>query len=1191
MNLSKIEAYGFKSFADKFEMKFDKPITAIVGPNGCGKSNVSDAVRWVLGEQSAKIMRGKTMQDLIFNGTEKRKSMSYCEVSLYFDNKERMFPLDLDEVIISRKLYRSGESEYLINKSPSKLKIISDLLREVGLGREGYSIVGQGRMAAILDAKPDDRRAIFEEALGISKFRVRKKETESKLARYRDNMSRLNDIMSELNNQLAPLKRQCETAKKYLDLSEQLQNYEVNAYIYRYDNASLDKQRINTRIDGLQEERSFAEKKQEEANIRYQDIYNQIADADAEISKLHNDELDLSVAVERQSGENRLLTEQIKYFEKSIIDTGADIESDNNQILQTKAKIDELNESLEQKRQNHAELSKKLAEYNARLAEAEKKVGAMRGSAEEVQQRRMDLLDKITERKASLASFVSEKNTLNNRLADIEEQEKEITEKLAETSEEEKRVITQFDEFKNEEERCKKELDEQQSQNTDNEQKLFEATNAVNSLNQSLAVLRARHKYLLNATENYDGYIASVKQLMVDAQNDAALKSKAIGVVANLIKVAQKYEIAIEACLGSSLQNVVTKNEEDAKYLIAYLKQRRYGRITFMPLSGLRSRGLDDTRVLKERGCLGIAEDFVSTQREYMPVVNNLLGATLMVDNIDNAVAISRKYAYSYRIVTLEGEIIVPSGTISGGSRRSESGLLGNERELEELKGKIATVQKELDQKLSLKNDLTSRKQKYAVTLARLNAEYQQAIVKVASYQERISKFGALSDSERNFFKGISSERASINDKLAKIAKNIETANNDLQKLSDEQGKISDADNSVNKEYENLKLKRNALFDDCNDIKLKISLATNNIANDEKDISTSQKYLASLDFDLKEKTQKLETAQLNINDLRQKLIMSSADSSKVAALEKIKQKNVELGELKDKLKEMHAKADEDRGRAGLEVTRINESILKAENELSNIDIALDALQKRMDEVYQLSYSQALQYKQEDFDFKSAEEEIAKLKTSIARLGYVNVNSIQDYQDTKDRYDDMDSQMEDLRKAEGDQQKVLQELTKEMVERFDAGFEVINRNFGEIFKQLFAGGRARLTIEEEEGVSPLDYGIEIEAQPPGKHVQNISALSGGERALSAVAILLAIIKFRPMPFCVLDEIEAPLDDANTERVAEYLRLFSEKTQFIVITHKKPTMEASDVLYGVTMEEKGVSKSVAVKLADAISQIDE
>lgn len=1187
INLTKIEAYGFKSFADKFELKFDKPITSIVGPNGCGKSNVSDAIRWVLGEQSAKILRGKTMQDLIFAGTEKRKSMSYCEVSLYFDNRERLFPLEFDEVVISRKLYRSGESEYLINKNQSKLKIISDLLRDVGLGREGYSIVGQGRMDAILNAKPDDRRAIFEEALGISKFRLRKLETERKLEKHRDNMARLYDIISELDKQLGPLKQQSEDARKYLDISEKLKVLEVNAYIYTYDNAYVEKQRIAALIAALQEEKAYAEKKLEEANLYYQEIFDKMARTDDLIKELHAKEVELTVVVERQSSANSVLGEQMKSFERMSDDLIEQIEFNESTIARTESKLQELTDDLTAKKAEYEKLTVQLQKLNAEHGQVADEVSHMRDASEAAQNERLDILQVLTDKKSLLAQYTTERNSCNERLENIDEQEKDIMQKLADNSEEEKQVVSVFEDAKRSAEKLKEKLDDLHEQSVKNEQQLSDTNNQYNTTSQNMAVLTARQRFLQASIESYEGFVGSVKQLMKDASVNKAIGNKVLGVVANVIKVEKKYEVAIEAVLGNSLQNIVTQTEEDAKALIEYLRANRLGRITFMPLTSIRPRYIENKSVLRENGCLGITSDFVAVEDRFKPVVGSLLGSSLLIDNMSNAIQISRKYGYAFRMVTLEGDIILPSGMMTGGSRRNDSHLLSNEREAEEVKANIAKTKVILETLKAKSNELEVKKQHLARLIVETNSDYQTIIVRVAAYQERISKFGALSESEQSFIKGIGKEREELQEKLNELAISENKLIGEIKSLESKNTDIVSTNDDELREYSALKNKRNSLNDQINDTRLKMSLLVNNIANSNKEISNSKDFLVSTQFDLANKKEQLDVYRQNIADLKKKIIEGSADTEKSRELKNIQAQIKDTDNLKETLNEERTKSDEARIAAGDAVSKIEMKIVRAEGESTNIDTNLQALQKRMDEIYELTYSQALQYKVDDFEIKAAEKEISKFKGMLTKLGDVNLTSIEGYASVKERYDDMNTQMEDLKKAEEDQRKIIGELTEEMVSRFNDGFETINKNFTDIFRELFAGGHARLTIEQEEGKDPLDYGIEIEAQPPGKKLQNINLLSGGERSLTAIAILFAIIKLRPMPFCVLDEVEAPLDDANIERFSNYLRKFCSSTQFLVITHKKATMENSDVLYGITMEEKGVSKSVSVQLSEAIA----
>ena len=694
--------------------------------------------------------------------------------------------------------------------------------------------------------------------------------------------------------------------------------------------------------------------------------------------------------------------------------------------------------------------------------------------------------------------------------------------------------------------------------------------------------MQARKNMLDSLTENFEGYINSVKRLLKDAQHDAALSSKIEGVVANLIKVPAHLETAVEAALGGALQNVVTRNEDDAKFLIKYLKDNRYGRITFLPVTSVKRRRLDNDGILKEKGCLGVADTLVDFDKKYSNVVSGLLGSTVVVENIDTAVSLAKKYAYSHRLVTLEGDMIVPSGSISGGSKKAESvNLLGNERELKELESKISRVTAERDER-----ELSEKRDTLSDALSELRQQKTETAVELAKLEEKLSKSGSFTLSEREQLNELNGERERLKDRVKEISEQVALLEQEIKKLSDTKEDMADNVTKSQTEYRQLKEKSEALHEEITSVKLKVNSIVANMQQDNKTINIDKLALEEIASDDAEKRKLLETYRLNISDIEKQLRESADNSVDIGELEEIRKQLKGLDGRKTEVNGSFAKADEMRKYYTEQVHKLDSDKQQEEFNIALIDTDLEQLQKRIEEAYDVTYSGALRYKDENYDLESSKENITALRNKIARLGPVSVNSIEDCLETQGRYDEIASQMEDLKTAESDLNQILQELTHEMVVRFNEGFEIINRNFGSVFKELFAGGHARLTIEQDENKSSLDYGIEIEAQPPGKKLQNISLLSGGERNLTAAAILFAILKLRPMPFCVLDEIEAPLDDANAERIASYLRKFSLETQFLVITHKKPTMESADVLYGVTMEEKGVSKMVSVELTEAI-----
>ena len=716
---------------------------------------------------------------------------------------------------------------------------------------------------------------------------------------------------------------------------------------------------------------------------------------------------------------------------------------------------------------------------------------------------------------------------------------------------------------------------------------MFELNKRISKLNEEKTVMQARKNMLDSLTENFEGYINSVKRLLKDAQHDAALSSKIEGVVANLIKVPAHLETAVEAALGGALQNVVTRNEDDAKFLIKYLKDNRYGRITFLPVTSVKRRRLDNDGILKEKGCLGVADTLVDFDKKYSNVVSGLLGSTVVVENIDTAVSLARKYGYSHRLVTLEGDMIVPSGSISGGSKKAESvNLLGNERELKELESKISRVTAERDEKEALKRELSEKRDTLSDALSELRQQKTETAVELAKLEEKLSKSGSFTLSEREQLNELNGERERLKDRVKEISEQVALLEQEIKKLSDTKEDMADNVTKSQTEYRQLKEKSEALHEEITSVKLKVNSIVANMQQDNKTINIDKLALEEIASDDAEKRKLLETYRLNISDIEKQLRESADNSVDIGELEEIRKQLKGLDGRKAEVNGSFAKADEMRKYYTEQVHKLDSDKQQEEFNIALIDTDLEQLQKRIEEAYDVTYSGALRYKDENYDLESSKENITALRNKIARLGPVSVNSIEDCLETQGRYDEIASQMEDLKTAESDLNQILQELTHEMVVRFNEGFEIINRNFGSVFKELFAGGHARLTIEQDENKSSLDYGIEIEAQPPGKKLQNISLLSGGERNLTAAAILFAILKLRPMPFCVLDEIEAPLDDANAERIASYLRKFSLETQFLVITHKKPTMESADVLYGVTMEEKGVSKMVSVELTEAI-----
>lgn len=1197
MKFKELDIYGFKSFADKLEVKFEAGITGIVGPNGCGKSNVADSIRWVMGEQSAKSLRGASMQDVIFNGTEARKPQSFCEVSLIFDNTSRIFPVDYDEVVLTRKLYRSGESEYLINKNPCRLKDITDILHDSGLGKESYCVIGQGKIDSLLSAKPEERRSVFEEAAGISKFKNRKIEAERKLERTRDNLTRLFDIISELENRLGPLTKQSENAKKFLELRDRLKILELNIYVYQYDNAATNKAQINEKLDAINEELEIKTAEFERSVNAFNNCSQKIQDLDHEIETLRDELLNLTVGLEKKSGEAKLLQEKIANLKTSSDKLDSDIKQD--EILR-----ESIARALEEKKKNLAlqntmieELEKQSEKINEEYLEVADRLLAGEKQAEEQEGEIYSTLESLGDVKSNLSSIKTEKQALLDKKVEVENKQNELSNTISSLNKE----LTDGQLLFAETQKQIDTLKENQQNLIDKQQDLQDKNALINKTLDDKKIdyhaKLSRAKVLQEMQEDNEGYIISVKRLLEQSKTNSTLGGMIVGVVAKLMKVPEKLETAIEMALGASVQNIVTKNEEDAKYIVNYLKQNRYGRATFLPISSVKERSVPDffKAKLNTRGVLGIANELISYDKKLEPIFKHLLGGTVIVDNLDNAVEIARATSYSTKIVTLDGDIINPQGSISGGSKKENTtNLIGREREIEDLNKSLEIEKEEV-------RSLLEKQQKCALLISETNdkllkfsEEIHEKEVESAKQTENIYRIeDAISSNER--------EKRSADFTLETILDRLEALETALAKVSSEEKEMTDKKEEAsetkrkeNSRFDLLRKQRETLYDNLTELKVKIASGTTNKSSLENEIERFETQMA--DSNVRSRENKLEyQKQLTlISELQESLnslMQESAYKGNMDELRSVRDKLANLDQVKVQMQVEMNEADQKKMSLSAEIQRASDKKTKEEMNLAKIDTDIETMQERVWEEYSMTYANAVEFKVSDFNLSEGLAESAKIKKQISALGYVNVAAIEELKEVTSRYEDLTTQRDDLKNAENDLLKIIKELTTEMESKFKTQFDQINTNFQKTFRELFGGGRAELRLDQTEEASLLECGIDIIAEPPGKKLQSITLLSGGEKALTAVAILFAILKLRPMPFCVLDEIEAALDDANVERFAKYLKNFSSDTQFIVITHRKPTMELADCLYGVTMEEKGVSKMVSVKLSDAVKNSTE
>ena len=1194
MKFKKIEVYGFKSFADKLSVEFGEGITAIVGPNGCGKSNVADAIRWVLGEQSAKLLRGSSMQDVIFKGTEKRKSMSFCEVLLYFDNTDKLFSsLEFSEVVLSRKLYRSGESQYLINGTPCRLKDITDLLRDAHMGREGYSIIGQGRIDELLSSKPEDRRAIFEEAAGISKFKARKLESERKLVRTRDNMSRVNDILQEKGRQLEPLTKQAETAQKYLNLRDNLRHNEINTYIYQYDTANQAKEAIYNRLNGVNEEIELRQKEFDELLADYRKTLDSREYIDKDIEALREQLVTLSVGIANQAADIRLLNQQLAYLADNTTNLKEEnvkldaLQKENVKIVDARtAELAKLND----------ELKAYSVDYDVKNEEYLVVSDELAANAEQVDSARreeLDAIEKLSEIKANMSRYLAEKEALNERVTEFVDRIIALKSKVKELEPKVEDLDFVVNDIKQQKSLSTAKLDGLYQAYNEQLYKINELTAEIDKLSNIYHTKNGQYKILRDMKESYDAYNNSVKNLLIDAKNNKEVSSRIEGVVAELITVEPKFESAIEMALGGAIQNIVVNTDDDANYLIEHLKRTRHGRVTFLPINTVKPRDIDPKffSLLSTYGCYGKACDIIKFDAKYTRVMESLLGSTVIVENMDAAIVLSRKCGYSFRVVTLDGDIINPQGSMTGGSKsgdRNISNIFTHERELKSLTVEVKDIQTKLNDFERQRAELVEKQKVTDNELKKLRELIHGWEVDEASKSENLISMKLELENAQKDLIAVEYQYNRDNGRIEEITNSINSVGALEELIKSKRAEASELNETKQKNIDELRFRRDKLREEVTDLLIKINTYRSNVESINGEIERTKAEIIS-------QLEKIESNSIQIAankvekesiDAKLSVLTSQSGESDTEKVKAVKTKLAELDDYKKNLVNEIDNIDNKRTEYSNLLQALNERKLSEEYQLQKVDSDIEMMENNVREQYDLDYNGCLEFKAENFNITEGTAAITKLKRQIAALGNINLDAIEQCKIVYEEYHTLDEQRQDLEKAEADLVKIINDLSADMIKIFSKQFEQIRHNFIKIFKELFDGGNADLILLESE--DPLAAGVEIVAQPPQKKLQSISLLSGGERALTAIAILFAILRLNPMPFCVLDEIEAALDDANATRFAQYLRRFAEETQFIVITHRKPTMELSDNLYGVTMEERGVSKIVSVKLSEAVKQ---
>ncbi len=1192
MNFEKVEIYGFKSFADKAEIKFGDGITGIVGPNGCGKSNVADAIRWVLGEQSAKTLRGSSMQDVIFSGTQNRKSLSYCEVSLYFNNENRMFSLDYNEVIITRKLYRSGESEYFINKQPSRLRDIVELLHECGIGKEGYTIIGQGKVGEIMSAKPEDRRMIFEEATGIAKFKTRKNESERKLERTHENLIRYTDILSEIENQLVPLERQAEKAKEFNELSAELKHHEINTYIAKVDGVATAKEKINTRIAGINEQVVLRQTEMEEAQREYDKIFLGIEQADEKLKGYNNELLEKRVDLEKSSGAKQLYDQRISYLLSQIERAEIEIKDDEKLVQECVGTIESNRQTIDGAKEELKKLTEKSENLTKKFLSVSEKIALGEELEKKSRQKIIESIESLSDLKMNKGAKSIEKDNLTEKLAEIQNRIDALSAKRDEQFAEKEKIDKNIDDLDRSVYEFKNRIAETEDKVRANNEGVAGVENKIYSLNSVITTLVTKDNFYRGMKDSYEGYAPSVKLLMGKAKENPELKKRIKGVVAELIKSDKKYDLALETALAAATQNVVTSTTDDARYLIEYLKANRFGRITFLPISSVKPRIQSDdvTRALNERGALGVANKLVNYDPQFENVISNLLGNTLIVDTLENATQIANKYRFAFKMVTLDGDVFSTQGSMTGGSKRTDlPGLLSGDRRIEDNARELESKRGEMLKLKTEKAELEKKRDKALEELAMCNDVYngkrQQLVVereKQSVIERSLSDIGRDIETATDLFD-------EVKDRLDAISLEYENISSGGEKLELDKESARSAADKHEAEYDALRKERDILSQQSTELQVSVTELKGKIASLETDNVRLNTTLKETEEAIKGLVNSNENARLIIEDLRrdqEKIALTKEEQDKINEIRSnIEEVEKHKGELRENLENNAQKKE----RINDELVALSEKKHAEELALTKIDSDLEYMGQSIMEDYQETYETALKYREDGYDASNGEAEISRIRRRRSALGAINATAIDDFKILKERHAEMTTQKEDLEKAENDLREAISKIKGEMLTQFDEGFTKINENFKKIFKELFGGGRAMLELDYSNVEDKLEAGVEIIVEPPGKKMQKLSLYSGGEQALTAIAILFAILKMRPMPFCVLDEIEAALDEANVDRFARYLQKFSKETQFIVITHRKPTMELADALFGVTMQEKSVSRLVSVKLSD-IQDID-
>ncbi len=1181
MYLKSIEIHGFKSFANRILFKFNDGITAIVGPNGSGKSNVADAVRWVLGEQSAKQLRGSKMEDVIFSGTQLRKPMGYAFVAITFDNSDRALNIDYEEVTVSRRVYRSGESEYLINGNTCRLRDVQELFFDTGIGKEGYSIIGQGQIDKILSGKPEDRRELFDEAAGIVKYKKRKAAAEKELDEEAMNLARITDILSEIEKQVGPLEKQSEVAKEYLKLNEELKKYEINLFLADYEKNNTAKEEALNKQEIINPDIADTKREYDNTKLEYEKLEGEMSEFTSKIDEKRENRNSILIASEKKEGEIKLMEEKKNSLYQSNAHYDQRKRSINEEIDARYAEIDKQSDSRRETLKKIDDLKSTQSDSGDELNSIQERIKACSGEIEECNQKLMKLMNEDSAIKTQKQKFetLNEQNALKKA---------ELTKKVLNQKNFENEYETAVETFNRELSEIAERITElenalasQKNEKTKLKERMDETSGFLDRFQKERIELESRVGTLRDFSERYEGYGNSIKKVMEQKPKYPGI----IGVVSDIIEVQEKYETAIETALGGNIQNIVTKDEATAKRMIEFLKQNKFGRATFLPLNAITAKeASQDNNILKAPGVIGYANKLVKTSKEYIEVIKYLIGRIIVVDNIDNALKLAKANNYSLRIVTLEGEQLNPGGSLSGGSYKNNSNLLGRKREMEEAEAQVSKIMVKVNALTRERDGFKEMIDKLSDEIAKKHEEVGKLNIRQNTVQMNLQKENErLKESKESF----SVTELEIHALESKIAENNAQAAELTEKLSDNESLRAD----INEKIEGLNHKldeerRLERYSNERESSLKVEYA-----GLERTLSFIDETVERLGGEIekfKDEIKELENNEMlseeqlkNLDDEIQKA-HSEIASNKVA-VEDINNEIAELEKQKGVITKGHKEFFNKHEQLAQTLNSLEKEAFRLENHIARIGEVIDEQCAYMWNEYEETVDSAKQRKDDSLgSYTAIKKGVSDTKSKIKALGDVNVNAIEQYKEVSERYNLYTVQRNDIIEAEEKLKGIIEKLEEEMRKQFNEKFALIKDEFDVVFKELFGGGQGTLELMEDEDV--LIAGIKINAQPPGKKLQNMMMLSGGERALTAIALLFAIQNLKPSPFCLLDEIEAALDDSNVGRYARYLHKLTDHTQFIVITHRRGTMASADALYGITMQEKGVSALVSVSLIE-------